>query len=157
MGWQHYLRYGDRALLERFYPAFQRWMTHIETANPDGIRRNAVYNNYGDWLSIGPPSDRTVVATAYWVFVADLMERIAAVLGLEQDRARYGQLAARLRAAFHAEFVDDKGMVRGDTQTAYLLSLDFDILQPQTRPLAARRWWKTSAPPATTCRQVFSG
>ncbi|SMD00008.1 alpha-L-rhamnosidase [Rhizobium sp. RU36D] len=139
MGWQHYLRYGDRALLERFYPAFQRWMQHIETANPDGIRRNAVYNNYGDWLSIGPSSDRTVVATAYWVFVADLMERIAAVLGLEQDRARYAQLATRIRAAFQAEFVTADGLVRGDTQTAYLLSLDFDILPAELRPLAARR------------------
>lgn len=138
MAWQHYLRYGDRDLLDRYYPAFERWMQHIGSANPNGIRRNAVYNNYGDWLSVGPPSDRTVVATAYWIHIANVMEKIAAALGRDQDAARYRQLAARLRLAFDAEFVDQDGVIVSDTQTVYLLALDFGVLVPSKVPAAVR-------------------
>ncbi len=135
--WQHYLRYGDRELLHRFYPALERWMAHIARANPDGLRRNAVYNNYGDWLSVGPASDRTVVASLYWILCADLMARIATALGLTQDSARYTQLGGWLRRAFDAAFVDADGRVQGDTQTSYLLALDFAALLPEKRHSAA--------------------
>ncbi len=137
MAWEHYLRYGDRDLPERHYPRFVAWMEHIARANPDRLRRAAVYNNYGDWLSVGPESDRTVVATAYWIRIADLMARLADVLSRRTDADRYTALAARLRAAFHAAFVAGDGTIRGDTQTAYLLALDFDILPPELRPSAA--------------------
>jgi alpha-L-rhamnosidase len=139
MAWEHYGRYGDRGLLDRFYPAFLRWMDHIERANPGGIRRDAVYNNYGDWLSVGPVSDRTMIATAYWVRLADLMARIAAVLGKAQDAAWFGQLGSRVRQDFAKAFVSSDGRISGDTQTAYLLALDFDVLSPDMRAAAARR------------------
>lgn len=136
--WQHYLRYGDRDMLADVWPALTAWMDHIYAANPNLIRRNAVYNNYGDWLSVGPESDRDVVATAYWVHIADLMARIAGVLGKRLDAARYGRLAADIRAAFVDVFVEDAGLIRGDTQTAYLLALDFDILPTDLHAAAAR-------------------
>ena len=139
MAWEHWLRYGDRDLLARFYPAFEAWMSHIGRPNPDFIRRNAVYNNYGDWLSVGPASDRTLVATAYWHRVADLMARIAETLGRATDAARYGQLARSVAKAFCVEYLEDSGRLKGDTQTAYLLALDFGLLPETRRPAAARR------------------
>lgn len=139
MAWDHWLRYGDRDFLTRFYPAFEAWMEHIGKPNPDFLRRNAVYNNYGDWLSVGPASDRTLVATAYWHRVADLMSRIAAVLGRETDAARYTQLSRSIAAAFRADYLSDDNRLTGDTQTAYLLALDFGLLPETSRPAAARR------------------
>ncbi|MGV3573721.1 MAG: family 78 glycoside hydrolase catalytic domain [Devosia sp.] len=139
MAWEHWLRYGDRNFLARFYPAFDAWMEHIGSPNPDFIRRNAVYNNYGDWLSVGPASDRTLVATAYWHRVAELMARIAETLGRTTDSARYGQLARSIGKAFCAEYLDDTGRLTGDTQTAYLLALDFGLLPDPHRLAAAKR------------------
>jgi len=138
MAWDHWLRYGDRDFLARFYAAFEAWMDHIGGPNPDFIRRNAVYNNYGDWLSVGPASDRTLVATAYWHRVADLMARIAGALGHTTDAARYTQLARSIAKAFCAEYFQD-GRLTGDTQTAYLLALDFGLLPEAARPIAAKR------------------
>ncbi|SFV29008.1 alpha-L-rhamnosidase [Devosia crocina] len=138
MAWDHWLRYADRDLVERFFPAFEAWMDHIGRPNPDFIRRNAVYNNYGDWLSVGPTSDRTLVATAYWYRVADLMARLAEVLGRTTDSARYAQLSRSIAQAFHAEFVGEDGRLSGDTQTAYLLALDFGILPEANRQQAAK-------------------
>lgn len=139
MVWQHYLRYGDRGLLESAYPALKRWMAHIANANPGHLRVNAVYNNYGDWLSVGPASDRTMVGTAYWVFVADLMAKIATVLEEGEDATLYADQATDVRAAFLDAFVDKDTRITGDTQTAYLLALDFKIL-PADRRAAARAY-----------------
>lgn len=139
MAWDHWLRYGDRDFLARFYPSFQAWMEHIGRPNPDFIRRNAVYNNYGDWLSVGPASDRTLVATAYWHRVADLMARIADTLGHATDSAAYNQLARSIAKAFCAEYLDKNGRLTGDTQTAYLLALDFNLLPEAMRPAATKR------------------
>jgi alpha-L-rhamnosidase len=139
MAWDHWLRYGDGDLLQRYWPAFERWAAHIASANPDFIRRNAVYNNYGDWLSVGPASDRTLVATAYWYRLADLMARISQVLGRPADAARYRRTAAKVQAAFVAEFCTDDGHLTGDTQSAYLLALDFGILSGERRQGAAER------------------
>ena len=139
MAWEHWLRYGDRGLLDRYWPAFQRWADHIARANPDFIRRNAVYNNYGDWLSVGPASDRTLVATAYWFHVANLMGRIAGVLGLEAGAAQYRQTTAAIRDAFLGAFAADDGRLLGDTQSAYLLALDFGLLPDDRRAGAANR------------------
>lgn len=139
MAWDHWLRYGDRDLLVRFYPAFEAWMDHIGRPNPDFIRRNAVYNNYGDWLSVGPASDRTLVATAYWYRVADLMAHIAKTLGRAPDAARYNQLSRSIAKAFCAEYLGEDGRLKGDTQTAYLLAVDFGLLPVSIRATAAKR------------------
>ncbi|MCP8885138.1 glycoside hydrolase family 78 protein [Devosia sp. XJ19-1] len=131
LAWQHWLRYGDRALIEKHYDRLVAWLKHIADANPDHLRINAVYNNYGDWLSIGPASDRTMVATAYWVHVVDLMARLSDVIGRTDMVAHYVAQAEAVRAAFMKAFVDADGRITGDTQTAYLLALDFSILPPE--------------------------
>lgn len=136
MSWQHYLRYGDRQMLENAYPALKRWMVHIAAANPDFLRRNSVYNNYADWLSVGPVSNREMVGTAYWAYIATLMAKIAATVGVAPDATEYAELAERVKATFQSEFVSPDGRIIGDTQTAYLLALDFDLLSAETRPLA---------------------
>lgn len=139
LGWHHWLRYADREFLETHYAGFEAWMEHIRQANPDFLRKGAVYNNYGDWLSIGPATDRTLVATAYWGHIATLMARIANVLGRQQDRARYNQLADSIRSAFCAAWWQPDGHLASDTQTAYLLALDFGLLPQQNRKAAAER------------------
>ncbi len=136
MCWQHWLRYGDRDLLEQAWPALSRWATYIAEANPDFLRVNRVHNNYGDWLNVGPPSDRTLVATAYWAHVADLMARIADVLGHGAEAVQHRDTARQVRAAFNAAYVAQDGRMTGDTQTAYLLALDFDLLPDSQRSVA---------------------
>lgn len=138
LAWQHYLRYGDKELMQKHYPALKRWMVHIGEGNPDYIRRQAVYNNYGDWLNVGPSSDRTMIATAYWVHIADTMAKIAHALHENDDANTYENLAANIRDAFVNAFVNANAKIVGNTQTAYLLALDFDILPQDLRDKAAK-------------------
>lgn len=139
MGWQHYLRYGDKDLLERYYPRFVQWMEYIGEANPDAIRRNRVNNNYGDWLSVGPATDRVLVASAYWIHITRLMAAISDVLGKARDAQRYRQLLDRQIDAFEAHFVAADGRLLSDTQSAYLLALDFGALKPHSIAPARQR------------------
>ncbi|MAM08937.1 MAG: alpha-L-rhamnosidase [Rhizobiaceae bacterium] len=136
MAWHHFLRYGDRELLVGNYDRFVAWMDYIEAANPDGLRVNRNNNNYGDWLNVGPKTDPFLVASAYWVHLADLMEKIAGATG--RDRARWTALGTRLREAFVEAYWRD-GRLISDTQTAYLLALDFAILPEALRGAAASR------------------
>ncbi|PLW76896.1 alpha-L-rhamnosidase [Cohaesibacter celericrescens] len=137
MGWQHYLRYGDHALLERCWQPFKAWMTYVEAENPDGIRRNQLNNNYGDWLTIGPETNRELINTAYWIYLADLMAKIARVL--DRDAEPWLTRATRMRAAFAGAFIEKNGHLKSDTQTAYLLALDFDVLPSKHRSQAVSR------------------
>ncbi|WP_316857925.1 family 78 glycoside hydrolase catalytic domain [uncultured Cohaesibacter sp.] len=137
MAWHHYLRYGDRAMLERCWEPFCAWMTYIESHNPGGIRCNQVNNNYGDWLSIGPETNRDLLNSAYWIHLADLMGKIARVIG--RNNEPWQRLAARLRDIFAKTFWQPEGTLKGDTQTAYLLALDFKILPANLEPIATDR------------------
>ena len=61
------------------------------------------------------------------------------MLGRADDAARYAELLAKIKAAFRAEFVSDRGRVGDASQTAYVLALQFDLLPEELRPVAARR------------------
>lgn len=135
--WHHWLRYADRALLERAWSALSRWSAYIAEPNVDHLRVHRVHNNYGDWLNVGPGTDRTLVATAYWVHVADLMAKMAAVLGDHGAAAGHRETARKVREAFCAAYVADDARMTGDTQTTYLLALDFDLI-PGAQRVRAR-------------------
>jgi alpha-L-rhamnosidase len=81
--------------------------------------------------------DKSDVATAYYARSADLMSRIAAVLGRGADSARYAELAASVRAAWQAEFIGADGDVRPATQANIVRALTFGLLPSQLREQAA--------------------
>lgn len=136
--WRMYQRYGDTELLQSCYSGMVRWLDVIAESNPDGIREEAVFSNWGDWLCLGNFTPKAVVATAYWAYQAKVMEKAARVLGRRQDEARYATMFRDVRAAFRKAFVDKDAKVSGDTQTAYLFALDFDLLEPDERPKAVQ-------------------
>ena len=130
--------YGDRRQLQRSFPAMVRWVEHVRRANPDLIWRKRVGSNYGDWLHVGPETDRAVLATAYFANSASLVARAAAILGHAGEEAEYTALADQIRAAFNREFVDGT-VITSDTQTCYLLALDYDLLPAEAVPAAVAR------------------
>ena len=65
------------------------------------------------------------------------MADIATVL--DQETAPWIALGKRLRTTFTEAFLAEDGRLRGDTQTAYLLALDFDILPEEAKERAAQR------------------
>jgi alpha-L-rhamnosidase len=104
-------------------------------------------DHFGDWLAFattdadypGATTDKDLIATAYFAHSTDLVARTAAVLGERDDAARYRALFEHIRQGFQHEYVTPAGRLTSNTQTAYVLALDFDLLPDSLRADAARR------------------
>ncbi len=145
--WRMYQNYGDKELLRQHYDAMKRYIENIRKQNPDYIWLKDVGNNYGDWLNANTviadgysktrgeiPKD--VFATAFYANSARLFSKIAAVLGNEKDAWEYEGLFEKIRAKFNESFVDKDGKIKGNTQSAYALALDFELLSESRQEMA---------------------
>ncbi len=144
--WVVYQKYGDTRILAENYPAMLRYVAFLERTSTGLIRPDT---NYGDWLSpeatrrdwAATPCD--LIGTAYFARAADLLARIAVVLDHPADAVRLRDLHARIVAAFRRHYVTADARVVGDTQTAYLLALGFDLLPEEARPAATAHLVRT--------------
>jgi len=94
---------------------------------------------YGDWVNIDDPTPLDVVTTAYHAYDCFLMAKIAAAIGKQEDAQMYQQRFKDIAAAFTREFVKEDGTAKGDSQTAYLLALGFNLLPDDMVPLAQNK------------------
>ena len=147
--WTMYLSYGDKRVLEDQYPSMVKWVEYErQRAGSEYIWKGDF--QYGDWLAYAAPSSEArfypgastgtdLIATAFFAYSTGLLQQTALVLGKSDDAQRYGELLSRIKSAFRREFVTDTGRVGENTQTAYALALQFDLLPDELRPVAARR------------------
>ncbi len=134
--WTVYECFGDTRVLERHYPAMQKFIAFLEQQHPNGIGDN---RGYGDWLAMDNKTPKPLIGTAFFAHSADLMSRIANVLEKKDDAAKYRATFERVREAFNKEFVKPDGSIAGDTQTVYVLALHFDLLPENLRDQARQR------------------
>jgi alpha-L-rhamnosidase len=144
--WNMYLVYGDRRLLERQYPSMKEWVEYMRgRAGSSLLWTNGTH--FGDWLAYattrsdypGATTDKDLIATAFFAHSTDLLQRAAKVLGKDDDAAEYAKLFDEIRAAFQREYVTRNGRMSSNTQTAYALALQFDLLPESMRARAAER------------------
>ncbi len=134
--WTLYMRYGDTKALSDHYAGMKRWVEYLRERSADLLRPA---EGYGDWLNVQDDTPKDVIATAFFGHSADLLSRIAGVLGKKDDQARYRKLFEDIGAAFTKAYVTDSsnpatdGKIKGDSQTAYLLALQFDLLPERLR------------------------
>ena len=143
--WTMYLAYDDELILQTQYPSMEKWMKYMEDrAGNSYLWRGDMH--YGDWLSFNTPdsdypgayTDRDLIATAYFAHSADLMSRIAKVIGKKEDVTKYENLFAKIKAAFVKEYLTPAGRLVSNTQTAYSLALEFNLLPEDQRKNASQ-------------------
>jgi alpha-L-rhamnosidase len=145
--WRAYQNYGDVALLQAQIGPIKHWVDFIQARNPDLLWKNARGLDPGDWLNGDtlvengwPQSGGTIphieFATAYFAHTTDILSRIAAALGRSEDARHYAQLFDQIKSAFNKAYVRPDGQIEGDTQSAYALALDFELLPDAVRPKA---------------------
>ena len=118
-----FLQYGDLAIVERSWPAMQRWMDVILKYNPNYLRQKNLGSNYGDWLAPDQNTPKELIATAYWALIAQEMAEMASTLHRKTDAEEYQALYDHIAAAYRAAYIKDDGTISGGTQTAYLATL----------------------------------
>ena len=144
--WIVYQSYGDKRVLEEQYPSMKAWVEYMRTQ----VGEKYVWNNgftFGDWLAFattsadypGATTDKDLIQTAYFARSTALLRKTAEVLGKKAEAAEYAALQEKIASAFQKEFVTPNGRLSSNTQTAYALALEFDLLSPDQRPIAAAR------------------
>lgn len=144
--WNMYTVYGDTRLLERQYPSMKAWVEYMRRTAGSSYLWNTG-QHFGDWLAFattrsdypGATTGKDLIATAFYAHSTELLARTAAVLGRQDDARFYGALADRVKQAFVREFVTANGRVGENTQTAYALALQFELIPESMRLEAARR------------------
>ncbi|WP_436789982.1 family 78 glycoside hydrolase catalytic domain [Yinghuangia sp. YIM S10712] len=145
--WTLYRRYADPGVLASQFDSMRAWVDHIAGLAGPHLLWDTGFQ-FGDWLDPTAPPEQSlkaktpaeVVATAYLARSAEFVANAAGVLDRDADAAHYADLAARVRAAFQAEYTTANGRIVPDAQTAYALALQFALLPaPEQRARAADR------------------
>lgn len=134
--WTLYQIYGDTSILESSYENMVRWIVYSKKNSTGLIRPD--YSDYGDWLSIDADTPKDVLATAYFAYSTKLMEHISSVLGKTEDAQKYEELFNDICTAFENTFVGHDGKIKGETQTVYVIALQFNLLTDSNRELAIK-------------------
>ncbi len=144
--WNMYLAYGDKKILEDQYGSMKAWVSYMENAS-----KNYLWNtgyHFGDWLFYRPfddndgrsaVTDKYLIAQCFFANSIQIMINTANVLGKKDDEEKYRGLLQNVKDAFVKEYVTRSGRLISNTQTAYVLALNFDMLPEDQRTGAADR------------------
>lgn len=134
--WNLYTQYGGPHILEENYEALCRWMDYLVNTSDDYVRNCG--GGYGDHLSFeNTPAD--VSDTAWCAHSAELISKMATILGKTEDAEYYGQIYENYRTAWQKAFVTEDGITVCDTQTSYALGLAFGLFPEDLEEGAADR------------------
>jgi alpha-L-rhamnosidase len=144
-----YTTFGDKQVLENQYATMQKSLNYIRNE-----AKNNLWNTgfqFADWLSyrvddskefVGMKSaitDNYLVAQCFYAYNVQLLLNSAKVLGKTDDVKEYTDLLEKVKKAFQEEYMTISGRLISETQTAYILALQFDMLPESLRPQAVER------------------
>jgi len=144
--WTVYQAYGDTRVLSNQYQSMKAWVEYMRREAGETYLWKSGYS-FGDWLAFattdsdypGATTDKDLIQTAYFAHSTALLARTAEILGKQQDAKEYSELEDKIKVAFGKEFVTPNGRLSSNTQTAYSLALEFDLLPSPMRQQAASR------------------
>src|SRR5690606_1758996 len=108
------------------YASMARYIDFLEGEAPTGIR--PTYGSWGDWLNLGDPTPADLLATAFYAQSVNLMSQMADAIGEDGDAQSYRDLFDSIRSAYQEKFISSDGSISGNSQTAYVSSIAFDLV-----------------------------
>lgn len=165
-----YEQTGNPESIIRNYGAMKKWMNHIhkDYTDKDGL---ITADKYGDWCV--PPekpdmihsqdparkTDGTLIASAYYYKVCQMMAKFARIQGLDAEAAQWEQDGDKVLAAFNKRFLTvkkgtspvktphilypDSIFYGNNTATANVLPLAFEMVPAEYRQAVADNLIKT--------------
>ena len=144
--WNMYLAYGDKRILEHQYGSMKAWVEYIRSKSQNDLWNTGFH--FGDWLFYRPfddndgrsaVTDKYLIAQCFYAYSTQLLINAAKVLGKTDDATSYAALLQKIKEAFAKEYLTPNGRLVSNTQTAYVLALNFDMLPESQRAEAAQR------------------
>ena len=93
-------------MLKNHYDAMKRYISYLENRIDS---KTGIINEgpLGDWLSPeGNKNDNTLIWEAYYIYDLDLMSKIAAILGNQEDAAKYKEKYKERKTFFNKTYVN---------------------------------------------------
>jgi len=130
--WYMYKKYGDMEVLKRQYDVMCKYIEYLTSRTDRHILRHGL----GDWLDVGPTAPYShntpvpVTATSIYYYDIMIMEKVALLLGKEEDARRYAELGKAVKESFNREFFDDQALryVTG-SQASNAMPLFLDMVE----------------------------
>jgi alpha-L-rhamnosidase len=144
--WNMWLAYGDVKILEDQYASMKAWVGFMQSHSNDYLWNKGFH--FGDWLFYRPGddndgrsavTDKYLIAQCFFAHSTQLLINAATVLHKTDDVQQYTDLLKKVKEAFVKEYLTPSGRLVSSTQTAYTLSLQFDMLPESLRAQAAAR------------------
>ena len=144
--WNMYLAYGDKRILEDQYSSMKAWVDYMQHESSSSLWNTGTH--FGDWLFYSLNNDnqgnsaitnKYLIAQCFYAYSTQLLINAANVLGKTDDVDFYTLLLSKIKEAYLKEYVTPNGLISSDTQTAYVLALEFDMLPENLRLQAAAR------------------
>ncbi|HEY5510923.1 MAG TPA: family 78 glycoside hydrolase catalytic domain [Prolixibacteraceae bacterium] len=139
MPWFYYQYYGDKKVLQLHYDGMKQWVGYLGTRCDQAgivVREEPKGWCLGDWatpekIKLSPE----LVNTCYYFYVADLMAKIAGVLGNPKDIEYFTALAAAIKTNFNNKFYQAAiGQYSDGKQGANLFPMAFGMTEEKERP-----------------------
>ncbi|PWS26470.1 alpha-L-rhamnosidase [Pedobacter yonginense] len=144
--WDLYVAYGDKGILEAQYPSMKKWVDYISSVSQNNLWNSG--SHFGDWLFYRPNddndgraavTDKYMIAQTFYAHSTQMLLNAAKVLNKTEDVEKYSALLKKIKKAYVSENMTENGKLASNTQTAYVLALQFDLLPENMRQQAAER------------------
>lgn len=142
----YYRAYGDKAVLEEFYPKMCKYVEYMEYSSADGLVtiRDRIGWCLGDWESprgrdgLLPPS---FVNTCFYINALQQLSKIAVLLGKETDCERYKRRIVELQNSVNLAYYDAAtSNYCGNDQGANAIALKAGLGNAKTQKNLADRY-----------------
>ncbi|MFI6962209.1 family 78 glycoside hydrolase catalytic domain [Streptomyces sp. NPDC050255] len=138
--WTLWQAYGDTEVIRENYDMMKQYADFLD-ADSTGHIRSA--GGYLDWLNLDDPTPADVLDTAFVAKSTREFAQMAAAIGRDGDAAAYQQRYEAIRSAYQAAFIGVDGTVKGDSQTAYILTLTNDLVPAGRRDAVVDQFVQT--------------
>ena len=144
--WEMYTVYGDKRILENQYSSMKAWVGYMQSQSTNDLWNKGFH--FGDWLFYTMADDndgnaaitnKYLIAQCFYAYSTQLLINAAKELGKTDDVVTYTNLLKKIKEAFLKEYTTPNGATMSNTQTSYVLALQFDLFPEELRQQAADR------------------
>lgn len=144
--WEMYEVYGDKRILENQYNSMKAWVSYMQSQSTNDLWNKG--SHFGDWLFYTMADDndgkaaitnKYLIAQCFYAHSTRLLINAAKILGKMDDVTKYSALLQKIKKAFLDEYTTPNGATMSNTQTSYVLALQFDLYPESLRQQAADR------------------
>ena len=125
ISYNHYRMYGDKKIIRENLSCLKALLSYYEAESGGCLRKGE--NSYGDWLCIGEPTDKSLIANLYYARAAWIAQKLCAEIG-DYEQSRYSELYEKIKKAIRERFWTRDARFVSDTQSAYVIAYKTGII-----------------------------